>query len=654
MCGIFGLITRADSGYSCDAWNKAIAQLFTLSQTRGKEAAGIAIATPSRLSIYKDSVMATEMLKTVEYKAAVDRALEGSFDANSKIQVPIGAIGHSRLVTNGLQGIDANNQPVLHGDVAVVHNGIVVNVDELWQVHPDITSSSDVDTEVFAALVHKGRKLGKNPLEATRDAFAQIRGEASIAILLRDADLMVLGTNTGSLYVATASDQTALFFASERYICEKLVRETKALNGFSGAQITQVRPGMGISIEISSLRVTEFPLQGQVAVPQVSSSLGVQRTIEDKARRYIDLRLSLRRCTRCVLPETMPYIAFDSEGVCNYCHNYQPQKLGSEDELEAAFDRQRSRDGSPDCLVAFSGGRDSSFGLHLLKAKYRMNPIAYTYDWGMVTDLARRNQARICGKLGIEHIWLSADIKAKRANIRRNVLAWLKKPDLGMIPLFMAGDKQFFYYANQMIQQTGIKSMVFCTNRLEKTDFKTGFIGIRPAEAAMRNSPSTSGAAAKLNLAWQYGRRFLGNPAYLNRSLADTMFAFFSYYLISQNHIYMFDHYRWDEEEINSVLLGEYDWEKASDTNSTWRIGDGTAPFYNYIYLTVAGFTEHDTFRSNQIREGQISRDEALRSIEEENVPRWQSIREYTQMINIDFDEAIRVIDRLPKLYVPA
>ena len=31
---------------------------------------------------------------------------------------------------------------------------------------------------------------------------------------------------------------------------------------------------------------------------------------------------------------------------------------------------------------------------------------------------------------------------------------------------------------------------------------------------------------------------------------------------------------------------------------------DGTAGFYNYVYHTVAGFTEHDTFRSNQIREG--------------------------------------------------
>ena len=50
-----------------------------------------------------------------------------------------------------------------------------------------------------------------------------------------------------------------------------------------------------------------------------------------------------------------------------------------------------------------------------------MNPIAITYDWGMVTDLARRNQARICGALGIEHVIVAADIP-KREVILKNIL----------------------------------------------------------------------------------------------------------------------------------------------------------------------------------------------------------------------------------------
>ena len=98
-------------------------------------------------------------------------------------------------------------------------------------------------------------------------------------------------------------------------------------------------------------------------------------------------------------------------------------------------------------------------------------------------------------------------------------------------------------------------------------------------------------------------------------------------------------------------MLNHYDWEKAPDTSTTWRIGDGTAALYNYIYYTVAGFTEHDTFRSNQIREGQLTREEALTLVEGENQPRYQNIRWYLDALGMDFKDVIDIINSIPKLY---
>ena len=60
-----------------------------------------------------------------------------------------------------------------------------------------------------------------------------------------------------------------------------------------------------------------------------------------------------------------------------------------------------------------SGGRDSCYQLHILAKELGLKPIAYTYDWGMVTDIARRNCSRMCQKLGLEHIIVSADIRKK-------------------------------------------------------------------------------------------------------------------------------------------------------------------------------------------------------------------------------------------------
>ena len=122
--------------------------------------------------------------------------------------------------------------------------------------------------------------------------------------------------------------------------------------------------------------------------------------------------------------------------------------------------------------MPYSGGRDSTFTLHMIKKVLGLNPIAFTYDWGMVTDLARRNIARVCGKLGVENIIIAADIVKKRKNIRKNILAWLNRPRLGMIPLFMSGDKYFFYYTNQLKKQTGIKLNIWGINVLENTDFQ--------------------------------------------------------------------------------------------------------------------------------------------------------------------------------------
>jgi hypothetical protein len=187
----------------------------------------------------------------------------------------------------------------------------------------------------------------------------------------------------------------------------------------------------------------------------------------------------LKRCTKCLLPETFPFIEFNSDGECNYCKYYvkknEPKNI---DELHRLVEPYRSKTNDIDCIVPFSGGRDSTYTLHIVKNILKLNPIAFTYDWGMVTDLGRRNIARVCGKLGVENIIVSADIRWKRENIRKNIIAWLKNPSLGMIPLFMAGDKFFFYYADKLKKQTKVKLNIWGINPLENTDFKVGFSNV--------------------------------------------------------------------------------------------------------------------------------------------------------------------------------
>ena len=131
--------------------------------------------------------------------------------------------------------------------------------------------------------------------------------------------------------------------------------------------------------------------------------------IASKEKKFLEYNIDrisqLRRCAKCLLPVTFPFIEFDEKDVCNICNNYkiknQPRPI---ENLFKLVDKYRGKNGEPDCIVPFSGGRDSTYTLHLVKNVLKLNPIAFTYDWGMVTDLARRNIARVCSKLGVENI----------------------------------------------------------------------------------------------------------------------------------------------------------------------------------------------------------------------------------------------------------
>ncbi len=653
MCGIFGFVARSGSPLQRDHLLGLMRLLYRLSETRGREAAGVAMLGGNTINVHRTAASASVLLRSKVFTDLVADGLERSYAGGNRPATPVVLIGHSRLVTNGMQGIGSNNQPLVRGSMALVHNGIVVNVEELWASRPELERVAEVDTEVIAALLDAAIARGETVERATIDTFAVVKGETNIAALRPQDDALLLATNTGSLYRLDNKSLRLSVFVSEMYIAQQVVAKSYLPGNADQWSIAHLKPGRGTLIELSQHAEHEFALRASsefaIAAPRLPSKRPEFRLVDTELLAE-ERRRTIRRCTRCVLPATMPHIEFDAEGVCNYCRHHEPITYKGRDELERILAPHRKTNGEPDCIVAFSGGRDSCYAMHLLVKELDMHPLAFTYDWGMVTDLARRNQARMCASLGVEHIWISADIKAKRANIRRNVNAWLKTPKLGLIPLLIAGDKHFFYHANRLQKQTGLQLMVLAENRLERTDFKSGFCGIPPKFVRGAGSYQIGGARLA-QMAGYYGAAFARNPRFLNASLWDTVTASGSYYFIPHDYLWLFHYLPWDEAEVEASLIGGYDWERAKDTDRTWRIGDGTAAFYNFVYHTVAGLSEFDTFRSNQVREGVIPRHEALELLEDDNRPRFGSIIEYCQTIGVDFDRVMQVVSAIPKHY---
>jgi glutamine---fructose-6-phosphate transaminase (isomerizing) len=673
MCGIFGLVASGDSGYGPAFIRKSLTSLAQLSESRGKDSSGFAFRSEADKTI--DVIRASMPISLLMRHPTFTKELDGQLSGEGKA---FAVIGHARLVTNGTQLNDDNNQPVVKDGLVGVHNGIIVNVDELWRIKPIGQRKYEIDTEVmFSLFKHFDKNCNSSGASISRTC-EEIVGTVATGFFVGDRNELVLATNNGSLYILS-NFKDVLMFASERYILESIVRAQHLNSRIRDLEVVQVTPNTGYVVHLGPLAVRRFDFcEGtEVCEPKMTTEWrvnvqSVDGRVSDKsllvdfgkivadpnAKRErellefnVDQISQLRRCTKCVLPETFPFISYDEQGVCNYCANYklknQPRPI---DDLMHLVEPYRRKDGHPECIVPFSGGRDSTVTLHVVKEVLGLNPIAFTYDWGMVTDLARRNIARVCGKLGVENIVVAADIAEKRRNIRKNILAWLKRPSLGMIPLFMSGDKYFFHYTNRLKKQTGIKLNIWGINNLENTNFKTGFAGVEPLFKKKRiYSLSLGGQAA---IFAYIGKNLILNPSYFNSSNLDSLGSFFSRFMFPQKDYYsLFDYYQWKEKEVEELILGEYDWERATDTNSTWRIGDGTASFYNYVYYNVAGFSEMDTFRSNQIREGMLSREDALGMIVEENMPRYENIRWYLEIVGVDYESTIGRINAIPKLY---
>ncbi len=101
-------------------------------------------------------------------------------------------------------------------------------------------------------------------------------------------------------------------------------------------------------------------------------------------------------CKKCVVSNQRPRINLDEDGVCSACR-FAHQKhnkidwASREKDLIELLDQYRSKDGSYDCIVPVSGGKDSGYVAHQLKFKYGMHPLTVTWAPFLYTDIGWQN-----------------------------------------------------------------------------------------------------------------------------------------------------------------------------------------------------------------------------------------------------------------------
>jgi N-acetyl sugar amidotransferase len=118
------------------------------------------------------------------------------------------------------------------------------------------------------------------------------------------------------------------------------------------------------------------------------------------------LMTELKHCNKCLLPETYETIEFDKVGVCNVCKSkeFRDEHVDWESrkkQLSELIEEHRGKH-DYDCIIPFSGGKDSTYTLWYLMKTYKVKPLVVQFDHGFMRDKLNENNVRTFKRLGVD------------------------------------------------------------------------------------------------------------------------------------------------------------------------------------------------------------------------------------------------------------
>lgn len=156
---------------------------------------------------------------------------------------------------------------------------------------------------------------------------------------------------------------------------------------------------------------------------------------------------TLKRCGRCGIPETYETIEFDEYGVCNICCQNEFKKSAIDwekrkrmlDELVSEYRGNHDYD----CIVPFSGGKDSTFTLLYLMSEYKLKPLVVQFNHGFMRPNLLANNERTFKRLGVDVISFTPNWKVVKrlmleSLIRKGDFCWHCHTGIFSYPMHVA------------------------------------------------------------------------------------------------------------------------------------------------------------------------------------------------------------------------
>ena len=375
---------------------------------------------------------------------------------------------------------------------------------------------------------------------------------------------------------------------------------------------------------------------------------------------YYGLPADVQFCKNCVISNQRPsstiefknkkstlkdVIYFNSDGVCDSC-SFHTEKHHSIDwdhkerQLEKLLAKYRSSDGSYDVLVPGSGGKDSAYAAHVLKYKYKMNPLTVTWAPHLYTNIGWENFQNWMHEGGLDNILYTPNGKLHR-QMTRNAFHGLMHP----FQPFIIGQK---IIGPAMALKFGIKLVMYGENQAEDGN------SIIENQSEIMNSNFFAlenkfdmrfGGVLMQEYIDEYGFNESDFNAYIAPSPKEIIDAgitthFLGYYL------------KWDPQENyyyateNTGFKANSERTEGSSTKYS-GIDDKIDPFHYYTTLIKFGIGRCSYDTATEIRNHQITRDEGVYLVKKYDTEfPSKYFKEFLEYISTSEDEFWKLIDK--------
>lgn len=312
-------------------------------------------------------------------------------------------------------------------------------------------------------------------------------------------------------------------------------------------------------------------------------------------------------CANCLLPETFPGISFNEKNICNHCvreealiSRAKEEKALSRGKLDELIHGIKGRAPAYDVVIAYSGGKDSSYTIKLLSEKYRLRTLALTVDNHFVSPAAWENIKKVTDAFEIDHITF-------------------RPPWPFMKAVFRLASAEDIFPTSTLLRASSI--CTFCIGLVKSLVLKTALeqsiplvaFGWSPGQAPIQS------ALMKTNPALMHQNQEVFRVAF-SKDIAAQLAGYLipqPYYELYKDrfphNIHPLAFFEYDESRIQTELKS-VGWIPPADTdsNSTNCLLNALA---NYCHLDRHGFHPYVLEIASLVRQGVMSRNDGIEKI---------------------------------------